>query len=81
MPGDSDTEKKTSKENAIKAWNKLNPDNDLLTKIITAIETQKESKEWKKDGGQFIPYPATWLNQRRWEDESEVDTGHNEYDF
>ena len=20
-------------------------------------------------GGQYIPYPATWLNQRRWEDE------------
>ena len=23
----------------------------------------------KKDNGQFIPMPATWLNQKRWEDE------------
>jgi hypothetical protein len=27
------------------------------------------SAEWTKDGGQFIPHPATWLNQKRWEDE------------
>ena len=26
--------------------------------------------EWKKDNGQFIPYPTSWLNQKRWEDET-----------
>ena len=37
--------------------------------MLSAIDTQKKSDQWKKDGGQFIPNPATWLNQRRWEDE------------
>jgi len=25
--------------------------------------------QWTKDGGQFIPHPATWLRQERWTDE------------
>lgn len=61
--------KKISKQAAQKAWMKLKPDNALLAIMLTAIETQKKSKDWTKDEGQFIPYPATWINQRRWEDE------------
>ena len=37
--------------------------------ILTALNWQKKSEQWLKDNGQFIPYPATYLNQRRWEDE------------
>ena len=37
--------------------------------MLSAIDTQKKSDQWKKDNGQFIPNPTTWLNQRRWEDE------------
>lgn len=40
--------------------------------ILKALELQKQSEQWEKQGGQFIPYPATWLNQGRWEDELEV---------
>ena len=29
----------------------------------------KQTEQWKKDNGKFIPYPATWLNQERWTDE------------
>ena len=54
---------------AKKAFDKLKPDGGLMDKIIAAIRKQKESWQWKKDGGQFIPYPATWLNGKRWEDE------------
>jgi hypothetical protein len=60
--------KKTAKAQAEKSFNKLNPDRELLDKILKAIEQQKKSKQWLKDEGQFIPMPATWLNQRRWED-------------
>ena len=28
-----------------------------------------KSHDWTKDGGQFIPHAATWLNGKRWEDE------------
>lgn len=34
-----------------------------------AIEAQKKSEAWTKDGGRFIPHPSTWLNQERWEDD------------
>lgn len=45
---------------------------ELLDKILAAVEAQKRSQQWLKDGGQFIPHPSTWLNQKRWEDEHEV---------
>ena len=38
--------------------------------MIVAIERQKKSNDWKKDNGQFIPLPYTWLNGERWEDEA-----------
>jgi hypothetical protein len=45
----------------------------IVPKILEAIEKQKLTDQWQKDGGKFIPHPATWLNQGRWEDETEVD--------
>lgn len=56
--------KKIAKPNAEKAWMKIAPDVDLTKRIIHAISAQKliEREE------QFIPYPASWLNARRWED-------------
>lgn len=62
--------KKVSKAAAEKAFSKLKPDDELLETMLAAIEQQKRSAEWQKDGGQFIPYPATWLNGRRWEDDA-----------
>ena len=29
----------------------------------------KQTEQWKKDNGKYVPYPATWLNQERWTDE------------
>lgn len=40
--------------------------------LIAAVERQKLSSQWQKDGGQYIPNPATWLNQGRWEDDLEA---------
>ena len=61
--------KKRSKQAALTAWKKLKPDEAFKQKIIAAVQKQKQWPEWQKDNGQYIPYPATWLNQRRWEDE------------
>ena len=58
-----------NKATALKAWNKLKPNAELQEIMAKALMAQKQSPQWKKDGGQYIPYPATWLNQRRWEDE------------
>lgn len=64
--------KKKSKQAAEKAFQKIAPDEALLKTMLNAIEEQKKSAEWQKDNGQFIPYPATWLNGRRWEDEINI---------
>jgi len=61
--------KKVGKGDARKAWQKIRPSRDLLEKILEAIESQLDSWQWRRDSGQFIPHPATWLNQSRWEDE------------
>ena len=63
--------KKVAKAQAQKAWSKLKPDKALLTVIIEALERQKQSAQWLRDNGQYIPYPATWLNGKRWEDAQE----------
>lgn len=63
--------RKVSKADARKAFAKLNPDTELVEDMLRALDWQKRLPEWTKDGGQFIPYPATWLNARRWEDEPE----------
>lgn len=61
--------KKKAKATARKAWAKLNPDMELCRTMSAALEKQKRSDDWLRDGGRYIPYPATWINQRRWEDE------------
>ncbi len=66
--------KKTAKQQALKAWQKLKPDKALIDVILSSLERQKRSVQWTKDNGQYIPYPATWLNGRRWEDITEVET-------
>lgn len=60
--------KKVGKGAAETAWSKAHI-NGSITDILAAIEVQKRSDQWRKDGGQFIPNPATWINQRRWEDD------------
>lgn len=61
--------KKRSTGDAIKAWAKLKPDEELFERIMQGLERAKSSYDWQKDGGQYIPYPATWLNATGWEDE------------
>lgn len=63
--------KKSGKGAAEKSFKKIKPNKELFEKMMNALETAKVCKQWKADNGQFIPYPATWLNQKRWEDEYE----------
>ena len=60
---------KVGKKEALRAWVKISPSEVLNLKICAALEKQKESDQWKRDGGKFIPHPSTWLNGERWNDE------------
>jgi uncharacterized protein YdaU (DUF1376 family) len=61
--------KKTGKDAARKAFHKRKPNDELVQTMVNAIGQQKNTDTWIKG---YIPNPATWLNDGRWQDE--VDT-------
>ncbi len=60
--------KKVGKGDAAKIWRILRPSLDLQATITAAVSAQRSCRQWLKDDGQFIPNPATWLRQKRWDD-------------
>lgn len=58
-----------SKVTAFKAWQSIAPSLDLRTQIAEALVWQMQQPKWLERNGAFVPYAATWLNGRRWEDE------------
>lgn len=54
---------------ALKVWKKQVQGKVELSKMLSILEKQKTSKKWTKDDSEFIPNPATYLNQGRWDDE------------
>jgi hypothetical protein len=61
--------KKKNKGTAEKAWKKIKPNEALLQTMLSKIKEAIICEDWIKNGGQFIPYPATWLNGKCWHDD------------
>jgi uncharacterized protein YdaU (DUF1376 family) len=61
--------KKQGKDAAKKAFIKRKVGKELSQEMIAALNQQKKTDQWLKNGGQFIPNPATWINEGRWQDE------------
>jgi len=59
--------RKIAKATARKAWAKLSAEQQLMA--AKAIDTHCQYWSAKETELEFIPHPATWLNQERWEDE------------
>lgn len=62
--------RRLARKDAEKAWKRI-----ATAKQIEVIEAiKKHATLWKQQGTerQFIPYPASWLNGARWEDEIEL---------
>jgi hypothetical protein len=62
--------KKVGKDAAWVEFQKRNPGDDLTDRMIAVVTEQRASEQWRKDGGQYIPHPRTWLHQGRWQDEA-----------
>jgi uncharacterized protein YdaU (DUF1376 family) len=60
--------RKQAKPAAAKAFARLRADDALLARMLDAVAQQAATEQWQRDGGQFIPMPASWLNGQRWED-------------
>ena len=64
--------RKVGKDKAWKAWLARNGDRPELSDILDAVKKQSLSQQWRKDGGQYIPHPSTWINAGRWSDEEDL---------
>jgi DNA-binding MarR family transcriptional regulator len=61
--------RKEGKKRAKEIFKKIKPDKATMVRIIKAVEAHKNTKQWLKDGGQYIPSAANWLAGERWNDE------------
>ena len=64
------SKRKVGKAAVLVKWEKAGLD-DLADVIIANVNDQKVSEQWT---GGFEPAPMTYINQRRWEDDSEADS-------
>ena len=44
----------------MRIYKRLGPDRVFHARILDAVREQKKSKQWTKEGGEFIPLPRTW---------------------
>lgn len=65
--------RKIDKQRAFRAWQRQKIKPEALPQILAALRAQKASSQWRRDGGQYIPHPTTWINNRRWEAECGVE--------
>jgi hypothetical protein len=56
--------KKVAPQKAKQAWKKIRPNIEV---VIKALAWQKQSAQWFKNGGDYIPNPASWINGHHWE--------------
>lgn len=60
---------KKAKLDALKAWKQVKAVRPDLETLVKAVQAHCKTEQWMRG---FIPYPATYLRQGRWDDELEV---------
>ena len=68
------------KADAEKAWAKLNPSEETEEAILDGVRRWKKTRQWTKDNGAFIPYPATFLRGQRWKEADRPAYEEKDYD-
>lgn len=61
---------KKARRDAERAWKKLSPGPNLQKRILHDVTMKAASVEWTKEGGRFVPYPASYIRGERWNDEA-----------
>lgn len=69
--------KHTMKKQALAHWRRLRPNAAMLAAMLAAIARQRESHEWRREEGRYIPSFAAWLAGERWNDELTYDAPPN----
>lgn len=60
------SERKAARGKCFASWKKAKADT-LADTIVAHVESLKRSPGWTKQGGEFIPAPLVYINERRWE--------------
>lgn len=63
--------RKESKQLAARSFQKTEPSREKVDKMLKAIDEQKQTRQWREDGGKYIPHPSTWLNHGNWNNETD----------
>jgi hypothetical protein len=59
-------QRKVAREQCARKWDSKDCE-PIAATIVAHVEAMKASVAWTKDGGEYIPAPLVYLNQRRWE--------------
>ena len=62
------------KVEALKAWCALDPSAETVSQIMRSLAAWTKSRQWSKDGGEFIPWPQKFLRRGRWREVPEPAT-------
>lgn len=65
--------KKNKKQNAFREFKKIKDVETLMPIIMADVERKKQSKNWTKENGQYIPDPERYIKNERWNDVNEVE--------
>ena len=63
--------RKEAKGKCLEVWKK-NRFERVAAEVIRHLDSLKTSTAWTKSGGEFIPAPLVYLNQRRWEGAEDI---------
>jgi len=65
--------KKRDKQGCERAFKRIPKLKEVFPAIMKALEIQKQSEQWTKARGQYIPNPLTYIHQERWLDINEAE--------
>lgn len=60
---------RSKKADAYKAFQQQGLTMQDVPMLLEALAWQKQTPQWTRDGGRYVPLPATWLRARSFEDE------------
>jgi len=58
--------RKAARGKCLQVWLRIKAERHAEA-ILAHVERMKLTEDWRKAGGQFVPAPLVYLNQRRWE--------------
>lgn len=64
-------DRRGNKESAYQAHRQVVPDEDTNSMVLSSLQEWKQSEQWNKDGGKYIPYLCNWLLRLTWKTKPE----------